>query len=253
MQLHEMKVGKLDLHGRKILDVLWATEHYAVYSHSNGISPKYSDDPELAHKQRHAYSQIGPQLSSVQALRTGAIRRTESINREISRAISQSLEGYVEHAHEILVDVHTRLHKLRRLHDRLQYLLSCCAVTLLAIAGLAIALLLDSGGSDLSPVLIMQIAACGAIGGFLSVCVGVRRLNIDPDSGWTGNVVSGGSRIIIAIIGAVFVYFAMVSNLLFGLIPIAESATAIFAVSIAAGFIESVVPNLFAGSGDQSG
>ena len=70
-------------------------------------------------------------------------------------------------------------------------------------------------------------------------------LPIDPDGDWKINVLSGGSRIVIAMIGAVFVYFAIVSNLLLGLLPIENSTTGIFAISIAAGFIESVVPNLF--------
>lgn len=253
MQLHDLRIGEQDQQGREILDIMWSTEDYAVYSHRTGISPQFSDDPELAQRQRAAFSQIGPLLSTVNALRTGTIRRAESINREISRAISQSLEGHVEHAHDILVDVQTRLHKLRSLHGRLQYQLSCFVVTLLAVGGLAVALSLGgfSAASQLSPLLMAQIATCGALGGFLSVTVGIRRLDIDPDGNWKINVIAGGSRIVIAMIGAVFVYFAIVSNLLLGLLPIENSTTGVFAVSIAAGFIEFLVPNLFLHSGGQ--
>lgn len=251
MQLHDLRIGEQDQQGREITDIMWSTEDYAVYSHQAGISPQFSDDPDLAHRQRAAFSQIGPLLSTVNALRTGPIRRAESINREISRAISQSLEGHVEHAHDILVDVQARLHKLRSLHGRLQYQFSCFVVTLLAVAGLGAALLLGgySVTSELSPLLMAQIATCGALGGFLSVTVGIRRLDIDPDGNWKINVISGGSRIVIAMIGAVFVYFAIVSNLLLGLLPIESSATGVFAVSIAAGFIEFIVPNLFLQTG----
>jgi hypothetical protein len=255
MQLDELRIGEHDRQGREILDVMWSTENYAVYSHRTGISPQFSDDAELAHRQRAAFAQIGPLLSTVNALRTGSIRRAESINREISRAISQSLEGHVEHAHDILVDVQTRLHKLRSLYGRLQYQFSCFAVTLLAVTGLGAALFFGStlGNYELSPLLMAQIATCGALGGFLSVTVGIRRLEIDPDGDWKINVIAGGSRIVIAMIGAVFVYFAIVSNLLLGLLPIESSTAGVFAVSIAAVFIESFVPNPFlqAGTGEN--
>jgi len=247
MQLDDLRIGEHDRQGREILDVMWSTEHYAVYSHSGGISPQFSDDAELAHRQRAAFAQIGPLLSTVNALRTGSIRRAESINREISRAISQSLEGHVEHAHDILVEVQTRLLKLRSLYGRLQYQFSCFVVMLLAIAGLGATLSLGNAVAtyELSPLLMAQIAACGALGGFLSVTVGIRRLAIDPDGDWKINVIAGGSRIVISMIGAVFVYFAIVSNLLLGLLPIENSTAGVFAVSIAAGFVESFVPNLF--------
>lgn len=247
MQLDDLRVGEPDRQGRVVLDVMWSTEHYAVYSHNAGISPQFSDDAELAHRQRAAFAQIGPLLSTVNALRIGSIRRAESINREISRAISQSLEGHVEHAHDILMDVQSRLHKLRSLYGRLQYQFSCFVVMLLAVAGLGAVLILgdSSAGYELQPLLMAQIATCGALGGFLSVTVGIRRLEIDPDGDWKINVIAGGSRIVIAMIGAVFVYFAIVSNLLLGLLPIESSTAGVFAVSIAAGFIESFVPNPF--------
>lgn len=255
MQLDDLRIGEHDRQGREILDVMWSTENYAVYSHRAGISPQFSDDAELAHRQRAAFAQIGPLLSTVNALRTGSIRRAESVNREISRAISQSLEGHVEHAHDILIDVQTRLHKLRSLYGRLQYQFSCFVVTFLAVAGLGVALFLGSAGMvyELSPLLMAQIATCGALGGFLSVTVGIRRLDIDPDGDWKINVIAGGSRIVIAMIGALFMYFAIVSNLLLGLLPIENSAAGVFAVSIAAGFIESFVPNPFLQAGSDNG
>ena len=141
MRLEEVKKGALDQRGREILDVFWSTKDYVIFRHPSGISPHFSDDHEVADRQRKAYGEIGPLLSDVNALRSGAIWRGESIDREIARAISQALDGNVENAKRVLSAVRERLRNLRTIRGRLEYQLSSFAVALLAIGLLAIALL----------------------------------------------------------------------------------------------------------------
>jgi hypothetical protein len=246
VRLEEVKKGGLDKRGREILDIYWSTKDYVIFRHPSGISPHFSDDNEVAQRQRKAYGDIGPLLSAVNALRSGAIWRGESIDREIARAVSQALDGNVENAQRILSAVQGRLHNLRTIRGRLEYQLGSLVVALLVVASLGIALLLPDAHEEplVSLLRLVQVASCGALGGFLSVSIGIRKLEIDPDADWRINGISGASRIVIAMIGSIFVYFAIVSGLVLGNLSIEASNVGIFAISIAAGFSESFVPNI---------
>lgn len=247
MRLDEVKKGGLDQRGREILDVFWSTEEYVIFRHAAGISPHFSDDAEIARHQREAYAEIGPVLAAVNALRSGAIWRGESIDREIARAISQALDGNVENAKRILAAVRERLRNLRTIRGRFEYQTGSLAMTLLALAGLlGIGPVLsgDQGGSAVSPLMIAQVASCGALGGFLSVAIGIRKVEIDPDAYWLINGLAGAFRIVIAVLGSIFVYFAITADLILGNLSLETSTAGIFAISIAAGFSETFVPNV---------
>jgi hypothetical protein len=95
-----------------------------------------------------------------------------------------------------------------------------------------------------SPLLLAQVAACGGLEGFLSVAIGIRRVEIDPDAHWVVNGLAGALRIVIAVIGSIFVYFAIASELILGNLSLENSTAGIFAISIAAGFSETFVPNV---------
>lgn len=247
VRLDEVKKGGSDQRGREILDVYWSTKEYVIFRHAQGISPHFSDDEELARRQRDSYAEIGSVLTAVNALRSGAVWGGESVDREIARAISQALDGNVENSKRILVAVRGRLRNLRTMRGRLEYQTGSLAMTLLALVGflvLAPPLLSTQGGSSFSPLMLAQVAACGALGGFLSVAIGIRRVEIDPDTYWVVNGLAGAFRIVIAVIGSIFVYFAIVSELILGNLSFGASTAGIFAISIAAGFSETFVPNM---------
>ena len=102
MKHEDIKVGGLDERGRIVLDIFWVTSDYVIYRHFHGISPHFSDDSEIERQQRKDYAEIGPLLAHVNALRSGVSWKTESIDREIARSISQSLDGKLENAKLIL-------------------------------------------------------------------------------------------------------------------------------------------------------
>lgn len=246
MRLDEVKKGGKDQRGRDILDIFWSTKDYVIYQHPAGISPHFSDDEEMTKEQRAAYAQIGPLLAEVNALRSGTMWRAGSIDREIARGVAQSLEGDLESAKRTLTVVQSRLRNLRTVEGRLQYQISCFCVAV--VAGLLFTLVRLLSGQEARGALAASkfaaVGTFGAIGGFLSVSMGIRKLSIDPDADWKINAVAGASRIVIAIIGSVFVYLAIVSKLVLGNLPLAESEAGLYAISIAAGFSEAFVPNI---------
>src|ERR1044072_9050781 len=165
MDVAELKTGSADQRGRKILDILWSTQDYVIYRHPSGLSPHFSDNADLARKQRAAYSSIGPQLSKVNALRSATVWRAASIDREIARAIYQSLEGDLKNAAATLDGVRTRIENLINIQGRLQYQISCFAtVIIFAIVYLGFrGLHSDNPVAPLSPVRFSSVALCGAL------------------------------------------------------------------------------------------
>lgn len=155
----------------------------------------------------------------------------------------------MDDSEQMLRAVESRLRNLATLKEHLHYLLGSIAVVLIIIILLGFIYLVAQfkGDKSFDSILILfQVAACGALGGSLSVARGVRKLEIDPDSHWAMNALTGGSRILIAIVGSLFVYFEIASKLILGTLFLSgdELPYAIYAFSIVAGFSESFVPNI---------
>jgi hypothetical protein len=248
MRLDELKKGGSDQRGREILDILWSTKDYVIFRHSSGISPHFSDVAETAKQQRAHYASIGPHLSKVNALRSVTVWRAESIDREIARAVYQSLEGDIQNAAETLDGVRTRLQNLINLQGRLQYQIACLAtVGLFAFLCLVVRALASDQASLLSPDRLASVAMFGALGGFLSISIGLKKLTIDPDADWRINAIAGASRIVIAVIASIFVYLMIAAKLALTSLNLLDSDAGIYAISMAAGFSEKLVPNLLRG------
>jgi len=249
MDIKELAVGKKDQRGRVILDILWSTKDYVIYRHPTGLSPHFSDDANTAKQQRSSYASVGPQLSKINALRSATVWRAASIDREIARAISQSMEGDPKSAAATLDGVRTRLENLINIQGRLQYQISCfAAVVVFAIVFVALRSLQgDQAPQQLSLLRLASVAMCSALGGFLSISISLKQLTIDPDADWRVNAIAGTSRIVIAVIGGVFVYLMIVAKLALTSLNLLDSDAGIYAISIAAGFSEKLVPNLLRG------
>jgi len=249
MRLDELRIGGHDQRGRKIIDILWSTRDYVIFRHASGLSPHFSDDESAAQRQRLAYAAIGPQLSKVNALRSSTVWRAQSIDREIARAIYQCLEGDVESAKQVLEDIGARLRNLISIQGRLQYQISCLLTVLLfASAYLAIHYCFrDEVVDHLSVVRFASVAFWGALGGFLSISTGLKTVAIDVDADRRINALAGASRIVIAVIGSVFVYLMIVSKLALTSLNLLESDAGIYAISMVAGFSEKLVPDILRG------
>ena len=91
------------------------------------------------------------------------------------------------------------------------------------------------------------IVACGSLGAFLSVSLNLQRLQIDPEAPRLMNTISAVSRIIIGMIGAVFVFLVIKGNLILGLLADLKNPAAILAIAVLAGFSETFVPNALRG------
>jgi len=258
----DYRVGGLDKRGRRVLDILWSTKDYVIFQHAGGISPHFSDNDDLSREQARRYMQLGPDLSRINALlpppnetddkgpsasRAWSFFHTPNafLYRETARAIANALTGDHQRAIDVLAFVETRLIARRRAQGQFQYLLACTGTlaTIVLIALLFEFLLLPATPwRDL-----VRVATCGAAGGFLSVAIGIRKLDIDPDTRWWVNAYYGLIRLTIAIVSAIVLYFLIKAKLVLqpvfsGASP--QEAFALYAFAAAAGFSETLIPNI---------
>jgi hypothetical protein len=267
----DYKVGCLDKRGRRVLDIFWITKDYVIFQHAGGISPHFSDEDDLSREQARRYMRLGPDFSRINALlpppeeaddkghsapRGWSFFHTPNafLYRETARAIANALAGDHQRAIDVLAFVEARLIARRRAQGQFQYLLACmgtlATIVLIALAFEFLLRLPATPWRDL-----VRVATCGAAGGFLSVAIGIRKLDIDPDTRWWVNAYYGLIRLTIAIVSAVVLYFLIKAKLVFQPVFSGDSpqeAFALYAFAAAAGFSETLIPNILRKTEERS-
>lgn len=240
MALKRIKLGDEDFVGREALEIFSTGLNHQIYRTFEGLKFTYSS--ELVDN----VNKISTLISRVTALQTGLLRHNQSINQELATAIDQGMNGDIAESKKLLVKLERRLQNIRTIKGRLSYLLAC----VLSVFGFLILLTFVLITNTIYPegvlgrnAFLFRIAACGALGGFLSVSLGIRKVEIDMDEDWTVSAISGATRIIVAVISSLFVYFAISSGIIFA--KLAELGNeGYYAFSVLAGFSESFVPNM---------
>lgn len=115
-------------------------------------------------------------------------------------------------------------------------------------------------GPDL---LLLKVIVCGALGAFLSVCLSIGQLEIDPETPRKVNRISGITRLVIGMAARLVVYLAIGAGLVLadGLsLEVAEGqqlsakvTAGILLLAVVAGFSEVFVPNILRRVGGDNG
>jgi hypothetical protein len=273
--LSNLHSGTPDKRGRMVIDVLWAVRDFKIYKTDKGISPQFSDDPEMARKQRQAYMSLGPELAElnqqIEMLRNGWARwitwlwqrlgarddpQLAYCERETARGIAQALDGRPDEGRQTLADLSQRLAK--RFGNVLRVLyFSICALAALEIT-VALAIYTDGmSPAHTDTILGLQTfqlsvaAVMGCLGALLSTAIGLRNLAIDPAASLTINITYAVQRMLVGILGAVVLHITLKSGIVSALIGTAQVTggedSAIYKLafmSLLAGFSERLVPNL---------
>ncbi|MGO4470124.1 hypothetical protein, partial [Pseudoduganella sp. RAF53_2] len=234
---YDYKVGGLDNDGLKVIKIYTKFPGYVIYRTENAIRIDINDKHPDKEKYLECHYRIGMPLARMYSLLPENLSTTESINRLVARAMTLNVGGHVEDAKAVLKHAESRLVKLKTVEGRLQYSLSAFCLVLLAF----LVSQFDFLGSR---QILAQVIACGALGGLLSIVVGYKTLTIDVDADLTTNRLVGGSRIVIAAIASLFVYFAIKANVAFSFVKDQPDQYGIFMFAMVAGFIEMLVPNI---------
>lgn len=250
MDIKEYKEGQFDQSNRKIVDIYMRTNEYVIYRTDTDIVHVYIADEHLPQNERIHYKNlmnIAIEIGRVNSLQSGRLTRMYSINKAIARALAKCLEGEIESAKEALSDVEGRLIRLRLLEGRLQYQLSSAIIVAFLLCSVVLIIFVSNYDilSGISSYLIyLKVALFGSLGGFLSVSLGINKVDIDLDADWRTNILAGSSRILIALVASLFVYFGIKANLVFGIFNDDPSNFGLYIAAMISGFSETFVPNI---------
>ena len=279
MKLADLKVGAKDPRGRVVLDILWHVNEFKIYKTPVGVSPFFSDDPELGAKQKTAYVELGPDIAAfnhlIHLMEPTKIPATDiSITvgdlsednrtlyeRELARCIAQAFLGQTAEARQSLAALRSRLGATISNRARVVHLM--ISLVIAAFVWLLAFGMVNSGyeprfGFEVKDIALS--ALMGSIGALFSTAVGLRQMEIDPSVGVSMHWVHGFQRMLVGMMGASIIYFGFTSGILTGLFQPAGSAAAIETVnphwlafiSVLAGFSERLVPNLLDGRAEEA-
>ncbi len=257
---YDYKIGMLDNDDVKVEKIYAKFQGYVVYRTRNAIRVDFLDSDVDSKKHINNHLKIGVQLAGLYSLLPENLRQTESINRLVARAMVLNISGSYHDSLIVLQQAESRLVKLRIVNGRLQYTASAfCLVSLigipyatLKICTKLIALNKHIGFCSFAPDLqILEVMFLGAIGGLLSITVSYGNLKIDVDANTTTNFLIGASRIVIAVIAAIFIYLAIKANLIFSFVNDRKDSFGFLAFAMVAGFVEMLVPKIMNNLGND--
>ncbi|MEM6489225.1 MAG: hypothetical protein AAF677_13335 [Pseudomonadota bacterium] len=260
--LANVRTGSADKRDREILDVLWAVAEYKIYKTARGISPHFADDDGDAATQRQHYLALGRELAEMNHLiqlvappyvkwlfrRLGVeIAQLTYYEREMARGIAQALEGDPEQGRATLTALARRVERRIENRGRVMYFAVTVVVSSLIMAG-GVALLEDQANIDWQQIGIATVM--GALGALFSAAAGLKAMKIDTASTTLMSWIYGAQRMLVGVLGAVVLYFALRAGFFEGIVPTAVDgsgtvdADKLAFLSILAGFSERLVPNL---------
>lgn len=245
---NDFRIEEVDNDGSKVERIYYKSLEYVVYRTKNVIRIDFDDDCPSLPKYSKNHLKLGVQLARIYSWLPESLSWSEPINRQIARAIVVNIMGEEDDARKMLDHAEIRIKNLKDIQGKLEYTLSSFAV-----AGLMLLLLIVFNSSCLNDYHIyIAVAFCGALGGVLSVATGYASLDIDIDATTRTNCLIGASRIAIAMAAALFMYFAIYSEVLLAHLGKLDSHVGIFLASMVAGFSERLVPNIMSNMSEKS-
>jgi hypothetical protein len=254
----DFRVGRSDNAGETIVRIYYKTRNTVVYRTKKSIHLDVDEDFEGSGQLLANHANIYPELARVYSLLPENLTWVEAINRQIARSIAQNLKGHTVEAKQMLQHAEERIRRLKVINGRLQYAISSLAVAVAAVVGLIVSSALAKANAETFTTEIIpywHIAGFAAMGGFLSVALGFRNLDIDVDANWFTNCLVGASRILIAILAAVFAFLLVRSGVVLNILSHTDKSSEYgwYALAMAAGFSERLVPNIMDNLGGPPG
>ncbi|WP_018996226.1 hypothetical protein [Hirschia maritima] len=253
MSLANLKIGDDSPSGDEIEAIYSAHKEFIIFRTGDRLKV-YIDDDHLEPEDRvlhQRYMQVAPLIADAYSLMPNGLWNNESINRQLARGFSVALSGQIDESSEIITSVILRLRARYVLLGRTQYhlgaFLGLCA-SLLAY-GIMLLVLCDLNQITKTGI---ETIVFGALGAYLSVAIGIKNIETDPESGLLLNGFAGATRLSIGMVAAVFAYVAVSSGFILAPLRDGSSPLVFLTVGFVSGFSERFVPNALAGISDRS-
>ncbi len=225
--------------GEKITTLYSAQPKYLIFegNDSGEVTLASSDDAI-----KKNWSHISAPISTISGYLTTQVEKKKYVD-QIGLAYKDAAEGNLVEAREICDEVlkDIKIYKGNVRKGRFYYLLSCLGMVFLVIL-FSYFLKEYNLIEEITPYFYYMTYA--SIGGFLSVSRNIKKLEIDASEfGWF-QVVYGAIRILIAMFSGLIIFVLIKSELLLPKLNSPDNFYVVSLLAIAAGFSESLVPNL---------
>lgn len=157
----------------------------------------------------------------------------------IALAYREALMGNLDCSIKIIERIIEETHPFRKNLGCIIYLISCFCAVLLAIS---FSVIQDTIINSDYLIPYAKIMLFGSFGGFISVSISLKRLDLDYDFYSWSQSVYGLFRIVLSIISAIIAYVLLKSGFVFSNIN-TDNYFMYYAVAVFAGFSETWIPN----------
>jgi hypothetical protein len=264
VSLRKLAVGEKDDMGHQIEDVLWKGSDYAIYRTGKGVQVQFSDNKDVAHRQRQRYASLCPELCELRYLANQIHTsdfwskkhcRPTLYDHNIAQAIMLAMEEKDALGRQIAQQALDMAVKRATADNTLIYASYCVFawVVFVLIGGFTCALLVWLSNhydwADLKPLEQYALAGTlGATGAMFSIATRLQNLELKPCNRSTLNKFVGGSRILIGSIAGMLVVLlapdALTDEIKHLIQHLGAHGTMAAALGFVGGFSERLVPNL---------
>ncbi len=254
------KIGERDSGGNTITKIFGRGDEYVIYeietkdltdSLKVWIETKIEDNKEPIDN----YNKIRVKFSEVKGLLYKVVDKTATKS-IISQIIIHAIRGNFEEANQQFASLIEKINEEYREQFKNRMRLLFCALGLTVVAVLIAVSTYYNGCYKNFEHLhnLIYVLAGGSIGGFFSLSIGVNKLVCEQDVQPWLYYCYGLERITIALLASVIMYFAIKSDLAFGICKKMDSPLIGYVFfGILAGFSETLVPNLLANIEKEKG
>ena len=238
------EVGKADDFGQLIEKIYIRSKgQFVLYKCNDSEDISFDGTDEIHLK----YSKITGRISNITGRFSNEFKKHPFLKNLLIYAITEAVQDNISTAEKILDDLEKRVLSIKKHQGRLHYLGGAVAVVIINIILSMVFINYYFISNDLlrECFFIFFVITSGSLGGMLSVSININKLEIDSDSGCLNNFITGLSRILISMIASYFIYLALKSNIIFGMIN--QSSNNIYSFltfGLVSGFSETFVPNI---------
>jgi len=170
-----------------------------------------------------------------------------SIKARISHILSHAISGYPAEANiqfESLINEIEKEYSSQYRH-RINYLITTVGIMIISIIASFIVYYYALFTEKVILRDLIFTSTAGSLGGFISITRRLKQTIFDKDVKYYLYIFYAIERMLIAIVAGVTIYFAIKSNLIFGVVTKLEKPIfGYFIFSIVAGFSETLIPNM---------
>jgi hypothetical protein len=243
---YNLKVGDNDRNGEKIEYIYECVPgKYFIY-HTGYFDLQFVAEDETLISNNAEFNriwfQIADYLANDYSLRQPFIAH-------LAYAIKNLHDGNSDTACNSLVSTYDSMTRRLRRRAVLPYLTGAFALVLASLISYFLVYLY--GNLNDFGYMIFNAITFSAMGGFLSVAISLRNINVDvQDNFWT-KAVYGFVRIIIAMISGVIIYFLIEGKVAFAFLKDIQNLNAYYIAFFVAGFSEKLISNLIFDFGNK--